>query len=111
MKKFLVLYQAPVSAREQLARATPEQAKAGMDAWMAWANKAGKSIVEMGMPLGSGKELQGSTVKEGKTTVTGYSILQCDSVDSVTKLLKDHPHLKMPNFSIELLEFLPLPGM
>jgi hypothetical protein len=34
MKKFLVLYRAPISAREQMAKATPEQAKAGMDAWM-----------------------------------------------------------------------------
>ena len=29
MNKYLVLYRAPVSAREQMANATPEQAKAG----------------------------------------------------------------------------------
>jgi hypothetical protein len=50
-------------------------------------------------------------VKDGKTLVTGCSILQADSVESVTKFLKDHPHLKMLNFSLEVLEFLPLPGM
>jgi hypothetical protein len=32
MKRFLVLYQSATSAEEQMARATPEQAKAGMDA-------------------------------------------------------------------------------
>jgi len=111
MKKFLVLYRAPISAREQMARATPEQVKAGMEAWMAWANKAGKAIVELGMPLGNAQQLQGPSVTESKTTVTGYSILQGDSAESVTQLLRDHPHLRMANFSIELLEFLPLPGM
>ncbi len=51
MKKFLVLYHAPHSAVEQMANATPEQAKAGMDAWMGWARKAGPAIADLGMPL------------------------------------------------------------
>jgi hypothetical protein len=32
MNKYLVLYHSSVPAREQMAQATPEQAKAGMDA-------------------------------------------------------------------------------
>ena len=42
MKKFLVLYQSTVPASEQMKNATPEQAKAGMDAWMSWAGRAGR---------------------------------------------------------------------
>jgi len=34
MKKFLVLYKAPTASFEQMKKATPEQQKAGMDAWM-----------------------------------------------------------------------------
>ena len=45
MKKFLILYQSPVGAREQMANATPEQAKAGLDAWMAWFGKVGPAVV------------------------------------------------------------------
>jgi hypothetical protein len=37
MAKFMVLYRAPVSPQEQMASASPEQAQAGMEAWMAWA--------------------------------------------------------------------------
>jgi hypothetical protein len=37
MPKFLVLYRSNVSAAEQMSSGTPEQMKAGMDAWMAWA--------------------------------------------------------------------------
>ena len=36
MEKFIVLDNASVSARAQVAQATPEQAGAGMEAWMAW---------------------------------------------------------------------------
>ncbi len=36
MKKYLVLYLSSVSASEQMSKASPERAKAGMDLWMAW---------------------------------------------------------------------------
>jgi len=32
-------------------------------------------------------------------------------VDAITQLLRDHPHLRMQNASIEVFESLPLPGM
>lgn len=111
MKKFLVLYQAPVSAMEQMASASPEQAKAGMDAWMAWAQKAGSAIVDLGLPLGNGASVSKGSVGKGSTKVAGYSILQADSMQSVTRLLEGHPHLQMPGSNIEVLEGLPLPGM
>ena len=34
MKKFLILYHAPKSAMKQMEKSTPEQAKAGMNAWI-----------------------------------------------------------------------------
>jgi hypothetical protein len=52
MKKFLVLYRAPMAAFEQMQKATPEQQKAGMEAWITWSKKAGSAIVDMGAPLG-----------------------------------------------------------
>ena len=45
MARFMVLYLSSTSAREQMANATPEQAQAGMDAWVQWAGKAGDAIV------------------------------------------------------------------
>ena len=111
MKRFLVLYHAPISAAQQMASATPEQAKAGMDAWMNWAKKAGNAIVDLGMPLGNGRKLSGTSVSNGITMAAGYSILQADSMESVVVLLKVHPHLRMPDFSIEVFECLPMPGM
>jgi hypothetical protein len=73
MKRFVILYHAPVSAAQQMASATPEQMKAGMDA-MAWAKKAGSAIVDLGAPLGNAKMVKRSAVTASGTMVTGYSI-------------------------------------
>ncbi|HWE24634.1 MAG TPA: hypothetical protein VG496_11920 [Myxococcales bacterium] len=41
----------------------------------------------------------------------GFSILQAESTEHVQQLLKDQPHFKAPGASIEVLEFLSMPGM
>jgi hypothetical protein len=111
MKKFVVLYRAPISAAEQMAKATPEQAKAGMDAWMAWAKKAGGAVVDLGSPLGAGSTLAQGKVSAGATQIAGYSIVQGESMKAVTELFAEHPHLSQPGFTIEVLETVALPGM
>jgi len=79
VSNFLVLYRSPVSARQQLANASSEQAQAGMQAWQAWAEKAGPAIVDLGAPV------------DGESDVTGFSSLRGDSRASVDELLADHP--------------------
>ena len=112
MKKFLVLYQSTASASEQMKNATPEQAKAGMDAWMSWARRAGSGIVDMGSPVSAAGRLTGATqVAAGNSPVGGFSILQAASKEAVLDLLKNHPHFMAPGASIEVFEFLPMPGM
>src|SRR5262245_23525687 len=107
MKKFLVLYKASTSAFEQMKKATPEQQKSGMDAWTAWSKKAGSSVVDLGASLG--KSLR--VAKDGRASPTtndlgGYSILQAESKEALGQSLKEHPHFKMPESSIEIVELL-----
>jgi len=113
MKKFLVLYRAPVTARAQMASVTPEQAKAGMDAWMSWAGRNTAGVVDLGNPVGDGKHLApGSDAGAADATIGGFSILQAESMDAVTKMVADHPHFMMPGgATIDIYEFLPMPGM
>lgn len=106
MAKFLVLYRSANSAREQMANASPEDAKAGMEAWMAWAGRAGESIVDLGAPLDDARH-----VGDGSGDPSGFSILQADSADEVVALLNEHPHLHGPGNSIDVQEFMPIPGM
>jgi len=103
MKKFLVLYSAPASAMEQMAKASPEQAKAGMDLWMKWKAANEKSIIDLGAPLGN-------STRAG-SNVVGYSIVQAASINAAKKMMENHPHLHTKGGAIEVLECLQMPGM
>ena len=111
MKKFLVLYKSSVPAAQQMAAATPEQMKAGMDLWKTWAQQAHNAIVDLGTPLGHAREIAGPTVRQSDSKVAGFSIIQGESENAVTDLLKNHPHHHAPGASIEVLEMMPMPGM
>src|SRR4051812_3155298 len=100
MKKFLVIYGSPVSAREQMSKATPEQAKAGMEMWMKWAQKAGPAIVELGCPLGNSAKMSGGKATNSSSEIGGFSILQAESREALATLLTEHPHFMMPGSTI-----------
>jgi hypothetical protein len=113
--KYLVLYRSAVSAAEQMAGSDPAAAQAGMELWMNWAGRVGNAMADMGSPLATVATVtaKGSTKGGGASPfVGGFSVLEADSVDAVTKLLDDHPHFHAPGDpSIEVLEFLAIPGM
>ena len=108
MSRFLVLYSAPMSAREQMESTTPEQRQAGMELWQAWAAKAGPAIVDLGAPLDDGMMVGDG---EAYGDAGGYSILEADSEQAVVALLRDHPHFHTPGGQIELHAMLSMPGM
>jgi hypothetical protein len=111
MKKFLVLYKAPASSFEQMMKATPEQQKAGMDAWMEWSKKATALIVDMGGPLGKSLRVTKGGASPTTNDLGGYSILQAESKEALAEGLKGHPHFMTPDGSIEIVELMQLPGM
>jgi hypothetical protein len=111
MKKFLVLYKASAAAFAQMMKSTPEQQKAGMDAWMAWGKKAAASIVDMGAPLGKSLRVTTSGASPTTNDLGGYSILQASSKEALADILKGHPHFTMPDSFIEIVELMPVPAM
>ena len=111
MTKYLLLYRADVSAQDQMANATPEQAKAGMDAWMEWAGRAGSALTDMGSPCSYAGAV-GATYPPSEGSIGGYSILEADSLDALKGLLDGHPHLMLGDGAgIDIHELLELPGM
>ncbi len=110
MTKFLVVYRSSAAGRDQMANATPEQAKAGMEAWMTWAAQAGDAIVDLGSPLAPAAHVGPAAQGVEAQQLSGFSILQSESAETLTKVLDGHPHLGMEGSSIEVLEFLPIPG-
>lgn len=112
MKKFIVLYHASEDAAKKMASATPEEMKAGMGPWMAWAKKCGTALVDFGTPLGNGRKVTKTGTVPSNKEVIGYSILQANSMDEAVEMLKGHPHLDwVEGCEIEVHESLPTPGM
>lgn len=111
MKKFLVLYRAPASSFEQMSKATPEQQKAGMEAWMTWSKKSASSIVDMGGPLGKSMRVTTGGSSQSTNDLGGYSILQAESKEALAESMKGHPHFMTPEGSIDIVEVVPIPGM
>ena len=113
MKKFLVLYKASAQAFQQAMSSTPEQQKAGMDAWMAWGGRAASAIVDMGAPLGKAARVASDGAASAITNdLGGYSILQAETKEALAATLKGHPHFMMGDDStIEIVEIMPIPGM
>ncbi|HET6282276.1 MAG TPA: hypothetical protein VFH73_15025 [Polyangia bacterium] len=111
MKKFLILYKAPQASFDQIMKATPEQQKAGMDAWMVWGQKAAASIVDMGAPLGKTLKVTPAGASASRNDIGGYSIMQGESKEAVAETLKGHPHFMMNDGFIEITELMAMPGM
>ena len=110
MGKYMVLYRSTATAAEQMAAGTAEQAAAAMQLWTDWATRAGDALVDLGAPLNEAGNVPTGSGNGGKH-IGGYSIMQAESVGAVNTLLEGHPHLMSPGASIEVLEFLQIPGM
>jgi hypothetical protein len=114
MSKFMVLYQAPVNATKKMGASTPDQMKRSLAEWNTWKEKtesAGASF-EFGMPLDARVHLEpGGAMGESKLKVSGYGVIEAESLEKAVELLKDHPHLKAQGASLELLAFVPMPGL
>lgn len=110
VKTFLVTYHSPASAMKKMMTASQEEKEAGMAEWMKWSAKCGSSLVDMGAPLMGGLNMKSSGAPTpSKRKVTGYSILQCESMAAAKKLLKGHPHLAwVKGCEIEVHESIPL---
>ncbi len=110
MKKFIVIYHAPATVMEQTANATPEDWKKGMEPWMAWAERCGDALVDLGAPLMGGQKLTESGSSPSAREVVGYSVLQAEDMDAAKALLQGHPHLAWTGgCEIEVHETMPLP--
>ncbi len=94
MKKFIVIYHAPASWMEQMASASAEEMKKGMEPWMEWAERCGSGLVDWGSPLMGGQKLSKSGSSPSDKQVVGYSILQAEDMEAAKSLLRGHPHLE-----------------
>ncbi|MGZ3694443.1 MAG: hypothetical protein ACXWQO_09680 [Bdellovibrionota bacterium] len=88
-----------------------EREKAGMKAWMQWAERNAKLIVEQGSPLGKTKRIDKKGISDFKNELTAYTVVEAESHEAAAKLFLNHPHFAIfPGDAVEIMECLPIPG-
>ena len=113
MNRYIVLYKAPLDARERLATATPAEAEIGMRKWGEWGQGLGDALVDPGGPLGSGAKVTTAGRTDGNDDIVGITILAADSMDHALELVgPDHHHLGWADgCEILVLEQIPIPEL
>jgi len=107
MAKYLVLYRSTTSAMEQMGSMSAADKSGEMQKWMAWGAGAGPALLDWGAPLGASAAIGGAAATGH---VTGYSIVQADTIDAAKRLFDGHPHLGRAGDTIEIHEAIPMPG-
>lgn len=114
MKKFLVLYRAPVAVLGEWMKKSPEERKEAEEKmqaeWQAWAREHASALRET---AGAGKTKR--VTKEGtadtQNDVMMFSIAEGESQEAIAEMFENHPHLGIPEASIEIMPVNHLPGM
>ncbi|MFB7718917.1 MULTISPECIES: hypothetical protein [unclassified Nocardia] len=112
MKRYIVLYLAPLSVAQRFAQATPAEAAEGMQLWVEWSRRIGTGLVDGGKPLGNARRITPTGTSETDSGVIGMSILQAESMDEALELVGDHHHLHWAEqCEIVVLEEQPIPEL
>ncbi len=84
---------------------TEEAQKESMDAWMGWFGTLGAAIVDPGNPFGAAKTVgsDGSMSDGGKAELSGYSVIDADSLAAAADMAKGCPVLASGG-SVEVYE-------
>lgn len=112
MRRYIVLYCAPLAVAERFAQATPEEAMKGMKLWGDWVEKMGTALVDPGKPLGNARKVTKTGMTQTESKIIGLSILQANTMDEALEMVKGHHHLHWAeDCEIVVLEEMPIPEM
>ncbi len=90
---------------------SPEEAKQHMSKYMAWLSSLGDSAVSPANPLKNTITVNsdGTVTTGGTTTMSGYTIIDVDSMDAALSMAKVCPFLDVGG-SLEVSELMEMPG-
>ena len=104
--KFIVLYSIPSSVMVDWAKTDPDQRKAAEEkmkaGWQQWMAAHGK-MVKLTEAVGKTKRVTANGIADAKNDICLYSVIEAESHDAAVKIFKDHPHLQIPQASIEVM--------
>jgi hypothetical protein len=91
--------------------ASPEEGKQQMSKYMNWLSSLGDSAVSPANPLKNTSIVNpdGSVTSGSKTAMSGYTIIEADSMESALSTAKSCPFLETGG-SLEVSELMQMPG-
>ena len=115
MKKFLVTYLAPASIIDDWKKTEPDKRKQAEEKmqgeWKKWMSDHTKMLVDKGAGVGKTKCVTAQGTSDMRNDIMLYTVVEAESHEAAAKTFEGHPHLQIPQSSIEVMEINPLPGM
>jgi hypothetical protein len=112
MKNFLVLYQIPVAVVEEWKKTPAEKRKEAEEKmqreWKQWMSDHANMFADPGSGVGKTKRVTGQGAADARNDIMLYAIVQAESHADAAKAFEGHPHLQIPQASIEVMETNPL---
>ena len=106
-KKFLVMYLVPAAVMADWRKIDPETRKAGdqkmMEAWRKWMGDHA-SMITLTEAGGKTKRVTAGGVSNTRNDIILYSFVEAPSHEAAAKSFENHPHLQIPQASIEVME-------
>lgn len=96
-----------MSKPEEERKASEDQMK---DEWNAWM-KENSGPIQKTIALGKTKRVSANGIEDAKNGMMLSSYVEAESPEAAAELFKDHPHLKLPGATIEIMETSPMEGM
>jgi hypothetical protein len=114
VKKFMVFFSIPLATMAEWQKTDPQVRAAAeatmMQDWVKWSEAHAKMILstEVG---GKTKNVVRDAVSDTRNDIVLYSLVQGESHDAVAAAYQSHPHLQIPNASIQVMEVKPMGPM
>ena len=67
-----------------------------------------KMLVDKGAGVGKTKRVTAQGTSDTRNDIMLYAVVEAESHEAAAKTFKDHPHLQIPQSSIEVMEISPL---
>ena len=108
MAKYILMYKGEAT---DMSAMTPEEGAAVMAKWGAWMGTVGPALVDIGSPFGSGDSVVDDGSAGSAASLTGYSIVEADSMETALGLTDGHPYLSegKGDYAIDVYELMPVP--
>jgi hypothetical protein len=107
LKKFMVFFSIPFATMADWQKTDPQQREAAeknmMQEWAKWSEAHAKMILSTEV-AGKTKNVLADSVTDTRNDIVIYSLVQGESHEVVAQAYQNHPHLQIPNSSIQVME-------